>query len=97
MNIPFSTTPGMEFMSCSIFFAFVIFMSQSRRKFPLSETTGPTFSATGHLTPTAWAKDGFQNILLRGQGFDSILLPAGLLLVYAAVFFAAAIWRFKTE
>jgi hypothetical protein len=41
--MPFSTEPGMEFMSCSIFFAFVIFISQSRRKFPLSETTGPTF------------------------------------------------------
>lgn len=64
--------------------------------FPL-ETTGPTFSAIGHLTPTAWAMDGFQNILLRGQGFGSVLLPAGLLLVYAAVFFGLAVWRFKTE
>ena len=64
--------------------------------FPL-ETTGPTFSAIGHLTPTAWAMDGFQNILLRGQGLGSALLPAGLLLVYAAVFFGLAVWRFKTE
>ena len=64
--------------------------------FPL-EGTGQAFSAIGHLTPTAWAMDGFQNVLLRSQGLSSTLLPAGLLLVYAAIFFAIGVWRFKTE
>ena len=64
--------------------------------FPL-EGTAQAFSAIGHLTPTAWAMDGFQNVLLRSQGLNSILLPAGLLLAYAVIFFAIGVWRFKTE
>jgi ABC-2 type transport system permease protein len=64
--------------------------------FPL-EVTGKTFSSIGHLLPTAWAMDGFQNIVLRGLGFSSTLLPAGLLLAYSLAFFGIAIWRFKFE
>jgi len=64
--------------------------------FPL-DITGKTFSAIGHLTPTAWAMDGFQNIVMRGLGFGSVLLPAGILLAYAAAFFGLAVWRFKIE
>jgi ABC-2 type transport system permease protein len=64
--------------------------------FPL-EVTGKAFSTIGHLLPSAWAMDGFQNIIVRGQGFSSVLLPAGLLLGYALAFFGLAIWRFKFE
>ena len=41
--------------------------------------------------------DGFQNIVMRGLGFDSVLLPAALLLAYALAFFGLALWRFKFE
>jgi ABC-2 type transport system permease protein len=61
------------------------------------DTTGPTFSLIGHLTPGAWAMDGFQNLLSRGLGLASVLLPAGIMLGYALVFFGAAVWRFKAE
>jgi ABC-2 type transport system permease protein len=64
--------------------------------FPL-EVTGETFAAIGHVLPTAWAMDGLQNIILRGQGLSSILLPAGVLLAYGAAFFALAVWRFRFE
>lgn len=64
--------------------------------FPL-EIAGKTFAAIGHVTPTAWAMDGFQNIVLRGQGLTSTLLPAGILLGYAVAFFGLAIWRFRFE
>jgi ABC-2 type transport system permease protein len=64
--------------------------------FPL-DIAGKTFAAFGHLTPTAWAMDGFQNIVLRGLGLQSVLLPAGLLLVYTVGFFLVAVWRFKFE
>lgn len=64
--------------------------------FPL-ETTGKVFSAVGHLTPSAWAIDGFQNIVIRGLGFQSALLPAGILLAYAVLFFMAALWRFRWD
>jgi ABC-2 type transport system permease protein len=64
--------------------------------FPL-DVAGRAFSAIGHLLPSAWAMDGFQNIVLRGLGPSSVLLPAGMLLAYAAVFFGLALWRFKFE
>jgi ABC-2 type transport system permease protein len=64
--------------------------------FPL-EVSGPAFSTIGHLTPAAWAMDGYQNILLRGLGLDSALLPALILVGYAALFFALAVWRFKKQ
>ncbi len=63
--------------------------------FPL-ETSGRTFALIGHFTPGAWAMDGFQNILIRGLGFTSILLPAGILLAYSLVFFSLAAWRFRS-
>jgi ABC-2 type transport system permease protein len=59
------------------------------------EFTGKAFSTIGHLTPTAWAMDGFQNIVLRGSGMGSVLLPVGILLAYAVGFFGLAAWRFK--
>ncbi len=61
------------------------------------EFTGKTFQAVGHLLPTAWAIDGFENIIVRGLGFDSVLLPAAIVLGFAVIFFAAAIWRFRFE
>jgi ABC-2 type transport system permease protein len=64
--------------------------------FPL-EITGEAFSAIGHITPTAWAMDGFQNLILRGQGFDSVILSAGIILAYAVLCFALAVWRFRYE
>ncbi len=61
------------------------------------EVTGATFQAVGHVSPVAWAMDGFENILIRGMGIESVLLPAGMLLVYGMVFFGLAVWRFKFE
>jgi len=76
--------------------AMFVFSAMGGAWFPL-EVTGKTFAAIGHLMPTAWAMDGFQNIVLRGLGLDSVLLPAGILLAYAVVFFGLAVWRFKFE
>jgi ABC-2 type transport system permease protein len=61
------------------------------------EFTGTTFQTVGHLLPTAWAIDGFENIVVRGLGLDSVLLPAAIVFGFAIVFFAAAIWRFRFE
>jgi hypothetical protein len=41
--------------------------------------------------------DGFQNINLRGFGFESVLLPSAALVVYAIVFFALAVWRLNAS
>jgi len=64
--------------------------------FPL-DVTGQVFKTIGHLTPGAWAMDGFQNIVLRGLGLASVLVPAIVLLGFAGVFFGLAVWRFKFE
>ncbi|MCJ7584090.1 MAG: ABC transporter permease [Anaerolineales bacterium] len=57
------------------------------------EITGPTFSTIGHISPVAWAMDGFENIISRGLGFSSVLVPATALLGYTVLFFILAAWR----
>lgn len=64
--------------------------------FPL-EGTSPAFYTVGHALPTAWAMDGFQNIILRGQGFSSVVIPALILFGYAVLFFVLAVWRMRWE
>ena len=64
--------------------------------FPL-ELSGETFDTIGHLTPTAWAMDGFQNLILRGQGLEAVLPSVGILLAYAALCFTLAVWRFRYD
>jgi ABC-2 type transport system permease protein len=55
------------------------------------------FAIIGRLTPSAWAIEGLQNIILRSQGLNSVLLPAGMLLAFTALAYGLAIWRFKFE
>lgn len=74
--------------------AMFLFSALGGAWFPL-EVTGQTFSVIGHLMPTAWAMDGFQNIIVRGLDFTSTLLPASMLLAYTLVFSALAIWRLR--
>jgi len=62
--------------------------------FPL-EVAGGAFAAIGKAMPSAWAMNGLQNILIRGLGLDSVLLPALVILAYALGFFALAVWRFR--
>jgi ABC-2 type transport system permease protein len=76
--------------------AMFIFAALGGAWFPL-EVAGKAFAAIGHVMPTAWAMDGFQNILMRGLGFQSVLMPASILLAYALGFFGLAIWRFRFE
>ncbi|MBM4423255.1 MAG: ABC transporter permease [Chloroflexi bacterium] len=61
------------------------------------EYTGATFSAIGHLMPSAWAMDGFQNIIVRGLSIQAVWQPVGILLLYAAAFFGLAVWRFRYD
>ncbi len=76
--------------------AMFVFAAMGGAWFPL-EVAGKAFAAIGHIMPTAWAMDGFQNILLRGLAFPSVLLPAGILMLYALAFFGLALWRFRFE
>jgi ABC-2 type transport system permease protein len=57
------------------------------------EFTGKTFQTIGHISPVAWGMDGFENIVARGLGFESVLMPCVALAGYAIVFFILAVWR----
>jgi ABC-2 type transport system permease protein len=51
----------------------------------------------GNITPQAWAIQGYQDVLVRGQGLSGIWLEAGVLLIFAAVFTAIGVWRFRFD
>lgn len=76
--------------------AMFLFTGMGGAWFPL-EFTGKTFSTIAHFFPTAWAMDAFQNIVQRGLGFSSVLLPALVLLGYTLIFFGLAVWRLRRE
>jgi ABC-2 type transport system permease protein len=76
--------------------AMFVFSALGGAWFPLA-IAGKTFSTLGRLLPTAWALDGFQNIILRGQGLEGVLVPAAVVLGYAIIFYALAVWRFRFE
>ncbi|MGD8398139.1 MAG: ABC transporter permease [Anaerolineae bacterium] len=76
--------------------AMFVFAALGGAWFPL-EFAGEAFSTVGHVMPTAWAMDGLQNIVVRGQGLPSVLLPTGILLAYTAAFFGLAVWQFRFE
>jgi ABC-2 type transport system permease protein len=45
--------------------------------------------------PSSWAMTGYQNILIRGLGLESVWMPVSILLAYALVCFGLAVWRFR--
>ena len=51
----------------------------------------------GNITPQAWAIQAYQDVLVRGQGLGGIWLEAGALLIFAAVFTAIGVWRFRFD
>jgi ABC-2 type transport system permease protein len=59
------------------------------------EFTGATFRSIGHVSPIAWAMDGFKNIVARGLDFNSVLLPVAALLGYTILFLTLAVLRFR--
>jgi ABC-2 type transport system permease protein len=50
-----------------------------------------------HILPTTWAMQGLLDLVLRGRGVADILPEAGVLLGFAALFFAVGVWRFRYE
>ncbi|MBN1814883.1 MAG: ABC transporter permease [Anaerolineae bacterium] len=61
------------------------------------EFTSQAFQFVGHLTPVAWAIEGFENLVVRGMELNAVLLPATVLAAFGAVLFSLAVWRFKFE
>ncbi len=61
------------------------------------DLAGKTYAAIGHATPSAWAIQGFQDIILRGADWKTILVPAGILGLYALGAYVLAVLRFRFE
>ena len=49
------------------------------------------------VLPTAWAMQGFNDLVIRGKGLVDILPSAGVLIGFAVVFFAIGVLRFRYE
>jgi ABC-type transport system involved in multi-copper enzyme maturation permease subunit len=74
--------------------AMFIFSALGGVWFALEAASGG-FAIVSRLTPSAWAMNGFQNLLIRGQGLGSVWKPVAILLAYALGFFLLAVWRFR--
>lgn len=61
------------------------------------EFTPEAFQRVAYFTPVAWTVDGYKDIIVRGLGVQSVLTGVGVLLAYAAVIAAVAVWRFRRE
>jgi ABC-2 type transport system permease protein len=58
----------------------------------------PDFMVTlGHISPIAWAMDGFQDLIWYDGDLTDVLPEVGVLLIFAVVFTAIGVWNFKYE
>jgi ABC-2 type transport system permease protein len=64
--------------------------------FPL-EFFPPAARMVANFTPTSWALRGLTDLVVRGDSLVGILPEAGMLFLFAAVFFAIGVWRFRYE
>lgn len=56
-----------------------------------------TLKTLSLFTPHAWALTAYHDIIIRGLSVKDILAESAVLLGFAAVFFAAALWRFRFQ
>ena len=66
--------------------------------YPLAvlEVLSDTVYRVAHVTPHAWALEAFEELTAFGGGFGDVALFLAILVGYALVFYALAIWRLKT-
>ena len=60
-----------------------------------AELFSPTMQKVAHITPHAWALDGFAELVRRNGAVADILLELGVLTIYAIVLFVIAGWRLR--
>jgi ABC-2 type transport system permease protein len=49
----------------------------------------------GHVSPVAWAMDGFHSLMFYNGDLSTVLVPIGVLLGITVASFGVGIWRFK--
>ncbi len=61
------------------------------------EITPSSYQTVVRVIPTTWAMMGFNDIIIKNQGFDGILLEAGVLLGFALLFATVGILRLQQK
>jgi ABC-2 type transport system permease protein len=61
------------------------------------EITPPIYQTVVKVLPSTWAMQGFTDVIVRGRGLIDILPIAGILLIFAVVFFAIGIKRLRFD
>lgn len=61
------------------------------------EITPPGYQVAVRVLPSTWAMLGFNDVILRGQGVAGLLPEAGILLLFAAVFFTIGMLKLRFE
>lgn len=59
------------------------------------ELFSPTMTRIAHITPHAWAIDGYAELVYRGGSVGDILVELGVLSLYAVVLLGLAGWRLR--
>ena len=59
------------------------------------ELVSPTMRTIAHLTPHAWAAEGFAILVRRGGGLVDVLPQVGVLLSIAFAVLVVAAWRLR--
>jgi ABC-2 type transport system permease protein len=57
----------------------------------------PIMRTIGHISPVAWAMDGFNSLIFENGSLGTVIIPILVLLAMSAVFFAFGVTRFKYE
>jgi ABC-2 type transport system permease protein len=61
------------------------------------EVTPEIMRNIGHISPVAWAMDGFNALIFEGGSLTDVLLPILVLLGIALICFGIGIWRFRYD
>jgi ABC-2 type transport system permease protein len=64
--------------------------------YPL-ELFPPAIQNAVKILPTRWAMQGMLDLVLRGGGLTDVLPEAGVLVLFALIFFGVGVWRFRYE
>jgi len=57
----------------------------------------PLLRTLNIILPQTWAMQGYQDLITRGMDFVDVLPEVAVLLGFAALFFAIAVWKFDLE
>lgn len=57
----------------------------------------PFMQQLAKISPHYWALQGYQDVIVRGLGWQAVLPETGVLLAFAATFYAFAVWKFRFE